>query len=80
LRYLRDSAGREVDFLVTAGKRPWFAVEVKRSETTIDPSLYYFRERLKIPFVYQVVLEGSSDFVKSKIRCLPSHLFLSALV
>ena len=27
LWYLRDRAGREVDFLVTIGRKPWFAVE-----------------------------------------------------
>ncbi len=80
LSYLRDRQGREVDFLVTNGRRPWFAVEAKRSETRIDPWLRYFRDRLKIPWVYQVVLEGTRDFVEDGVRCLPAADFLMALV
>ena len=56
LHYLRDRAGREVDFLVTADSKPWFAVEVKLREDRADPSLKYFRDRLEIPWAYQVSL------------------------
>ena len=80
LFYLRDRTGREIDFLITAGRRPWVAVEAKVSETAIDPALKYFGQRLKIPFVYQVVLEGTRDFVEDGVRCLPSANFLAALV
>jgi hypothetical protein len=48
-------------------RRPWFAVEAKLTATTIDPSLIYFRNRLRIPWVYQVVLEGKRDFVQNGI-------------
>ncbi|HET7291226.1 MAG TPA: ATP-binding protein [Vicinamibacteria bacterium] len=80
LHYLRDRAGREVDFLVTLARTPWFAVEAKLSETAIDPSLRYFRDRLRLPFCYQVVLEGRRDFVEDGIRCLPAGSFLAALI
>ena len=80
LHYLRDRAGREVDFLVTLDRKPWFAVEAKLSATTIEPSLRYFRDRLRIPWVYQVVLEGKRDFVQNDIRCVPARQFLGALV
>jgi hypothetical protein len=50
-----------MDFLVTLDRKPWFAVEAKLSATTIEPSLAYFRDRLRIPWVYQVVLEGKRD-------------------
>ena len=79
LHYLRDRAGREVDFLVTVDRRPWFAVEAKLSATTIEPSLTYFRHRLRIPWAYQVVLEGKRDFVQNDIRCVPARQFLGAL-
>ena len=68
-----------MDFLVTVDRRPWFAVEAKLSQTRVDPSLRYFRERLAIPFAYQVVLSGTSDFVEDGIRCLPASRFLAAL-
>lgn len=79
LRYVRDRAGHEVDFLVTSKGRPWFAVEVKLSETRVDPALVYFRERLGIPFAYQVVLESTKDFVENGIRVLPASSFLATL-
>ena len=80
LRYLRDRVGREVDFLLTLDGKPWVAVEAKVSDTQIDPALRYFRDRLKIPFVYQVVLNGARDFVEDGIRCVPAQDFLAALV
>jgi predicted AAA+ superfamily ATPase len=80
LHYVRDRVGREVDFLVTVDRKPWFAVEAKLSETRVDPALVYFRERLRIPAAYQVVLESDRDFVQDGIRCLPARKFLSALI
>jgi hypothetical protein len=80
LRYLRDRTGREVDFLLTMKGKPWVAVEAKVGETRIDPALRYFRDRLKIPFVYQVVLNGTRDFVEDGIRCVPAPQFLAALI
>lgn len=80
LWYLRDRVGREVDFLVTTGGKPWFAVEAKTSETRIDPAILYFRDRLRIPWVYQIVLESNRDFVENGVRCVPAHRFLAALV
>lgn len=79
LCYLRDRAGHEVDFLVTSAGRPWFAVEAKRSETRIDPAIHYFRQRLRVPFVYQVVLDSRRDFVEDGVRCVPAAAFLAAL-
>jgi predicted AAA+ superfamily ATPase len=80
LHYLRDRAGREVDFLITHRRRPWMAVEAKLSETRIDRALVHFREALRIPHAYQVVLEASRDVVEDGVRCLPAHKFLAALV
>ncbi len=77
---LRVRAGREADFLITVDRRPWFAVEVKLRAMSIEPSLAYFRDRLRVPWVYQVVLEGQRDFVQHDIRCVPARQFLGALV
>jgi uncharacterized protein len=80
LHYLRDREGREVDFLVAAGRKPWFAVEVKLHETRVDPALRHFKQRLGIPWAYQVTLEGARDFVEDGVRVVPASRFLPALV
>jgi len=80
LHYLRDRDGHEVDFLVTAERRPWFAVEVKVAETQIDPALVQFRKRLSIPWTYQITREGRRDFVENGVRVLPAARFLAGLV
>ena len=79
LRYLRDTTGRDVDFLVTWKGKPWFAVEAKLSDRDFQPSLAYFRARLGIPFCYQVVLDGTADYLKDGIRCVPAARFFAAL-
>ena len=80
LHYLRDRAGHETDFLVTLNRKPWFAVEAKLSSSRIDPSLIYFRDRLAIPWTYQVTLNGDRDYLKDGVRCLPAARFLASLV
>ena len=80
LCYLRDRTGREVDFLVVLNRKPWFCVEAKVSEASVDPALVYFRDRLRIPWSFQVVLDGKRDFVEDGVRCLPARQFLAALV
>ncbi len=80
LHYLRDRHGREVDFLVTSDRKPWFAVEAKLSETRVDPALNYFGERLAIPWLYQLTLSETRDFVERGVRVLPASRFLAALV
>ncbi len=69
-----------MDFLVTLKGRPWLAVEVKVSDTAVDPSLLYFRDRLRIPHVYQVVLDARRDVVDRGVRVVPAHTFLGALM
>jgi len=79
LHYLRDISKREVDFLVTVDKKPWFAVECKMSSDAASPALNYFGERLKIPYLYQVTLEESGDVLDGRVRIMPASRFLSAL-
>ncbi len=55
-------------------------MEAKLSAAAIEPSLAYFRDRVRIPWVYQVVLESRRDFVQNGIRCLPARQFLGALI
>lgn len=80
LYFLRDSTGRETDFLVTYDERPWFAVEVKTNDKKLSNHLLYFKEKLAIPYCYQAVYDFNEDFIKGGIRVLPVAKFLSALL
>jgi hypothetical protein len=80
LRYVRERSGREVDFLVMAGRRPWLLVEVKLTQTRVDPALADFKKRLSVPWAYQVTLEEGRDFVEDGVRVVPASRFLAALV
>ncbi|MCC6663004.1 MAG: ATP-binding protein [Polyangiaceae bacterium] len=70
LRFLRDTAGREVDFVVLKGRKPLFAVEAKTGEQGISPAVRYFHPRVGIPRWYQVHL-GKKDVVVDGVRLLP---------
>ncbi len=78
LHFLRDKLGREVDFLVTFNKRPWFAVEAKLSPNR-DHHLNYFGDRLKIPHRYLVTLGGDYATFSNGIHHVPAAQFLRAL-
>jgi hypothetical protein len=78
LRFLRDTDRREVDFVVLEEGKPLFAVECKAGEKNINPSLYYFIERTRIPKFYQVH-EGNRDFEKTGVRVLPVRTFCKEL-
>lgn len=70
LRFVRDTDGREVDFVVLQGRKPLFAVEAKTGERGLSPAVRYFRERTGIPRWYQVHA-GTSDTVVDGVRVLP---------
>ena len=55
LYHVRDRERREVDFLITEGRKPYALVEAKLSGRDVDPSLWYFAERLKPRYTVQVV-------------------------
>lgn len=77
--YLRDASKREVDFLITIDKKPWFALECKTSDRAVNPALNYFGQRLKIPYLYQVILEGGKDVIDDKVRIISASKFLGPL-
>ncbi|MBF0328166.1 MAG: ATP-binding protein [Nitrospirae bacterium] len=80
LNYLRDVDKREVDFLVTINKKPWFAVDCKLNDTSLSSNLLYFRDRLAIPYVYQVVKKDKTDSIEKGARIISAGRFLSGLV
>ncbi|MCX5855498.1 MAG: AAA family ATPase [Deltaproteobacteria bacterium] len=80
LSYLRDVDKREVDFLVTIDGRPWFAVEAKMNDTALSPNLLYFRDRLSIPYIYQVVKKNKVDLLEKGGRIVSAGRFLAGLI
>ncbi len=67
LRYLRDTDGREVDFVVLREGKPLFAVECKSGEASPSRAIRYFEERTSIPVFYQVH-SGSRQYDTGRIR------------
>jgi hypothetical protein len=70
LRFLRDTDGREVDFVVLQDRKPVFAVECKTGERAVSPAIRYFAERTAIPRFYQVHL-GDRHFESGPATMLP---------
>jgi uncharacterized protein len=69
LCYLRDTDGREIDFVVLQNKKPIFAVECKSGEKDISKNIGYFRDRTAIPAFYQVH-NGSASWGTPEQGCV----------
>jgi predicted AAA+ superfamily ATPase len=80
LHYLRNVDKREVDFLVTLDGKPWFAVEAKRNAENIGSNIHYFKDRLHIPHVFQVIQKDGVDWTKDGVRTISASRFLTGLV
>ena len=80
LYFLRDVDKREVDFLVIIDAKPWFAVEAKLNDASLSPHLLYFRERLSIPYAYQVVKKNAIDRLEKGVRILSAGKLLAGLI
>lgn len=84
LHYVRDKQKREVDFLVTRDRTPWFLVEVKRSEDRLSPALADFHRKLGTRHAFQVVLdlpfENVNAFSYDHPVVLPARTLLSQLL
>jgi predicted AAA+ superfamily ATPase len=81
LRFLRDSNGREIDFVVLKNGKPEFAVECKSGGRTLSKNIVYFSQRTPIPRFYQVHLHGDgedSEWADSKARIIPFLRFCEA--
>lgn len=72
LRFIRDSQGRELDFVVLRAGRPEFAVECKTGEARLSGNIAYFAARTNIPLFYQVHT-GDRDYeiAASRSRVMP---------
>jgi len=80
LYYLRSIEKKEVDFLVTIDEKPWFAVEAKIKDVNASPHLFYFRDKLNIPYSYQVIKQDGIDSFVNGVRVVSANNFLTGLV
>jgi hypothetical protein len=84
LRYLRDTAKREVDLLVVRDRKPWFLVEVKQSDRALSPSLAYFQAQTHAAHAFQVVMdlpfEPVDCFASTRPSVVPARTLLSQLL
>lgn len=80
LHFLRDMAGKEADFLVTVDHKPWFVVEAKLSDDNISPALIYFKEKLKIPFAYQLTGKPHVHKIVHGAHVVSAERFLAGLI
>ena len=85
LWFIRDKEKREVDFLVSRDKRPWFLVEVKlSSKGKLSKNLAHFQKKLKVKHAFQVVFDmeyvSSDCFKYTEPIIVPARTFLTQLV
>jgi len=85
LWFIRDKEKREVDFLVSRDKKPWFLVEVKlSSKGGINKNLVHFQEKIKAKHAFQVVFDmdyvPKDCFKHTEPIVVPARTFLAQLV
>ncbi len=80
LTFIRDAAGRELDFVVTQNGKPLFAVECKTGERNLGKNIAYFSQRTDIPYFYQVHI-GDKDYEQPELnaRVIPFTRFCELL-
>ena len=55
LWYVRDKERREVDFLITDGRKPWLLAETKLGADAVSPALRHYRKQFNVPHAVQIV-------------------------
>jgi predicted AAA+ superfamily ATPase len=80
LSFLRDVDKKKVDFLITVDRKPWFAAETKLSDENASPDLHYFKEKLKIPFAYQLIRKPGVHRLVQGVHVISADRFLAGLV
>lgn len=79
LHYLRDKEKREVDFLISVDNTPRFMVEIKLSDASFSPALFYFCKRLPTAKAVQIVLHLWKKKTKNNVNMFPAAEFLKNL-
>ena len=85
LYFLRTKDKREIDFLVTKDRQPWFMIEVKSSDSRpLNKNLAYFQDRIGAKHAFQLIIDAgfeNSDCFKYDYPVrVPARTLLSQLV
>ncbi len=85
LHFIRDKQKREVDFLVTRDRTPWFLVEVKTSgRAGLSPSLDHFQAQTGAPHAFQLAFDlppvRRDAFEETRPVIVPAESWLTQLV
>jgi predicted AAA+ superfamily ATPase len=81
LRYFRDTDGREVDFVLSEGRRAVLLVECKWADAEVDRGLRYLKARFPEVSAWQLSAVGKKDYrTPEGIRVAPALRLLSELV
>jgi len=84
LNYLRNKRKQEVDFLVARDNKPWFLVEVKKSDRALSDGLVAFQRQMNVRHAFQVVLDAAyvkrDCFEVETPVVVPARTFLSQLL
>lgn len=68
LHYFRDREKREVDFVVTLNRKPFWCVEVKTSDADLSPALAYLHQRFQPKASFQLVQHLDREQERTGIR------------
>jgi predicted AAA+ superfamily ATPase len=83
LRYVRDKAKREVDFLMLRDRKPWFLVDVSNEER-VSPSLGYFQRCTRARHAFHVRLDApytpTDCFAQTEPTVVSARTLLSQLL
>ncbi|MBF0298236.1 MAG: ATP-binding protein [Oligoflexia bacterium] len=80
LYYLRNKDKKEVDFLITKDKHPWFSVECKYKNTSLDLNYKTFQGSLNCPHIQVVYEEGIFRKIDDKTWIISADYFLLQFV
>jgi len=81
LKYFRDTDGREIDFIVTEGQSPKFAIECKISDEQVSQPLRLFKSKFPKTEIWQISLRGKKDYLTAEgIRVAPAIELLKNLI
>jgi predicted AAA+ superfamily ATPase len=84
LRYLRDKLKREVEFLVARDGRPWFLVEVRKSDADLFSALAHFQVDTRAEHAFQVLVHlpnvAGNCFASRTPVVVPARTALSQLI